>query len=105
MLEMSKVICYWEMMLAPKSMCSVPGSFIENEALLICIIYIQEKVHQNSPRSTFSSLTFVLLCLQQELKVEKGDVGLCVHLLQKPGRWDGDGYLRPDQFLDHTVYE
>ena len=31
------------MMLAPKSMCSVPGSFIENEALLICIIYIQKK--------------------------------------------------------------
>ena len=32
------------MMLAPKSRCSVPGSF-ENETLLICIIYIQEKVH------------------------------------------------------------
>ena len=85
MLEMSKVICYWEisMMLAPKSMCSVPGSFIENEALLICIIYIQEKVHQNSPRSTFSSPTFVLLCLQQELKVEKGDVGLTVIIKRK----------------------
>ena len=34
------------MMLAPQSKCSVPGSF-ENETLLICIIYIQEKVHQS----------------------------------------------------------
>ena len=34
------------MMLAAKSMCSVPGSF-KNEALLICITYIQEKVHQS----------------------------------------------------------
>ena len=37
------------MMLAPQSKCSVPGSF-ENETLLICIIYIQEKVHQSIPK-------------------------------------------------------
>ena len=38
------------MMLAPQSKCSVPGSF-ENETLLICIIYIQEKVHQSIPKA------------------------------------------------------
>ena len=38
------------MMLVPKSKCSVPGSF-ENETLLICIIYIQEKVHQSIPNA------------------------------------------------------
>ena len=37
-------------MLAPKSKCSVPGSF-ENEALLICILYLQEKVHQSIPKA------------------------------------------------------
>ena len=38
------------MILAPKSRCSVPGSF-EDETLLICIIYIQEKVHQSIPNA------------------------------------------------------
>ena len=38
------------MMLAPQSKCSVPGSF-ENETLLICIITIQEKVHQSIPKA------------------------------------------------------
>ena len=38
------------MMLAPKSKFSVPGSF-EDETLLICIIYIQEKVHQSIPNA------------------------------------------------------
>ena len=38
------------MILAPKSRCSVPGSF-EDETLLICIIYIQEKVHQSIPKA------------------------------------------------------
>ena len=38
------------MMLAPKSKCSRPGSF-EDETLLICIIYIQEKVHQSIPKA------------------------------------------------------
>ena len=37
-------------MLAPKSKCYVPSSF-ENETLLICIIYIQEKVHQSIPKA------------------------------------------------------
>ena len=37
-------------MLAPQSKCSVPDSF-ENETLLICIIYIQEKVHQSIPKA------------------------------------------------------
>ena len=36
--------------LAPSSKCSVPGSF-EDETLLICIIYIQEKVHQSIPNA------------------------------------------------------
>ena len=38
------------MILAPSSKCSVPGSF-EDETLLICIIYIQEKVHQSIPKA------------------------------------------------------
>ena len=33
-----------------QSKCSVPGSF-ENETLLICIIYTQEKVHQSIPKA------------------------------------------------------
>ena len=36
--------------LAPSSKCSLPGSF-EDETLLICIIYIQEKVHQSIPNA------------------------------------------------------
>ena len=38
------------MILAPKSRCSVPGSF-EDETLLICIIYIQEKLHLSIPNA------------------------------------------------------
>ena len=48
-LGMSHWLLVAGMMLAPMSKCSVPGS-IENEILLICIIFIQEKVHQSIPK-------------------------------------------------------
>ena len=48
-LGMSHWLLVAGMMLAPMSKCSVPGS-IENENLLICIIFIQEKVHQSIPK-------------------------------------------------------
>ena len=53
------------MMLAPQSKCSVPGSF-ENETLLICIIYIQEKVHQNIPKAD-TSLPWCTWCCNSSL--------------------------------------
>ena len=53
------------MMLAPMSKCSVPGS-IENEILLICIIFIQEKVHQSIPKVD-TGLPWCTWCLNSSL--------------------------------------